>query len=131
MKKGLPFSRPTFSQLLTIGAVGLAVFLIINLGQRWLVCQNVLAQKQVTAQAVEATRARRDALQQELAASQSDSYAEQVIREERGWVKDGEGAANLRFAGAPAGATAIQPPAASPQHTPPYWRDWLSAFLLP
>ena len=131
MPKWLPFPRPTFSQILTIAGVCVAIFLIASLGQRWLVCREVLARKQVEMQSVEAERARLRTLQQKWAEAQSAASIEKAIREELGWIRENEHLVALQYEGLLAGEELTAQPAVGQRDSPPYWPDWLRLFLLP
>jgi hypothetical protein len=127
--KNLKKSRLTLSQVLVGGAIVFAAFLIITLGQSWVLARAVLEEKQEKAKMVQAAELRRDVLKQSWLAGQSAAFAEDRIRRELGWVKPGEGTAILQFEDA-APAPAGQPAPARPSG-PPHWMDWLSLFLLP
>ena len=131
VRRRTPFLRPTMSQVLTFLIVCVAVLLIVNLGQKWLVWRGVLEEQRAISEVVREEEARRDALEQELAEAQSDAYAEKVVREDFGWVRDEEESVVLKYDGeAPAVATAGEAPAAEADG-PPYWLEWLKLFLIP
>jgi hypothetical protein len=131
MQRRQSLPRPTLSQLLVLAGVCTAVMLIVNLGERWVTCRTALADKQSLARLVEVQRARRDALQQRLDEVMRPEEVEKAIREEFGWIKDGEGSVILQDAGAQTSPA----PAASAEEAntgaPPHWLDWLGAFFQP
>jgi len=133
MSKRLQLNKPTFTQILTFGIALIALFLIVNLAQKWLIAQDVLERKRLLSLEVQAERARVDELEAMLAETESDAYIERVIREDFGWVREDEGAVILQFEAEPPVTHAQETPAPgvarTGKHGPPHWSDWARLFL--
>jgi len=123
--------RLTFARFLTIVFAGIAIFMVINLGQGWLMCQSALRERQAKAAIVGAERARRDSLVQLWTDAQTPGFVARTIREELGWGRSEEGSAILQYQDGPPAEGEASAPGSRPSDTPPHWLDWLSAFLLP
>jgi hypothetical protein len=123
--------RLTFARFLTVVFAGVAIFMVINLGQGWLMNQSALRELQNKAQVVQSERDQRDSLMQAAKAAEQPASAAETIREELGWGRRDEGSAILQFQGWPPPAGRGGSPQGREDAAPPYWLDWLSAFLLP
>jgi len=123
--------RLTFARLLTIVFAGIAIFMVINLGQGWLTCQSALRERQDKLAIVRAEQARRDSLVQLWAAAETPGFVARTIREELGWSERAEGSAILQYQDWPPAQSATAAPGSQPADAPPHWLDWFSAFLLP
>jgi len=131
MWKKLRFPKLTLSSVLTLLGVFIAVYMVINLFQGWWVGQAALRERNAKWEMVQAERARRDALIEAWKQSQTPASMVSAIREELGWAPRQEGSAILEFEGWPEEEAPAEGATSAPVSSPPYWLNWLVAFLLP
>ena len=127
MNKLSSLPRPTFPQVVTFLIACVAVFLLVNLSQRWLIARDELARKRTLIEAVVSVQAQRDELRDKLTEPEIQAALERAAQEDLGLVADGEGSVLLLY---PDDMPESEPP--PPQdagaQTPPYWTEWATLF---
>ena len=131
MSKKWQAPKLTVYGVLKFVGVGVALYMVVYLAQGWWLGQAVSRELQAKRVVVQAERARRDALLEAWKQTQTPASMVSAIREELGWAPRQEGSAILEFADWPAEEGPAEAEASAPASAPPYWLNWLCAFLLP
>ncbi len=131
MARRFPLLSLASSQWMILAAIVLLVLLSVGYVRRVTESVAVRAELAEWEKKVEAERARRELLEDQLARVKSDEYVDQQARRVLGWVKPGDVPIEVVIAEPPEPTPESTPPQTTPVSSTSPWRAWWNLFFGP